>query len=133
MRDMGYSATEFTNYSSECLISDLNQNRLVIMSGNEGSSESGHAWIVDGYIKRIVRTITFNAIVGSGASQIEDLVTYYNHINWGWDGCANGYFLGNVFDVMNASTYDNSPYSPSDYSLYQADFKSYLQYSVIYR
>lgn len=24
---------------------------------------------------------------------------YYHHINWGWNGDNNGYFLRNVFDI----------------------------------
>jgi hypothetical protein len=34
----------------------------------------------------------------------------YAHVNWGWDGRGNGYYLTNVFDT-------SSPYSLDDSSL----------------
>ena len=38
-------------------------------------------------------------------------ITYYNHINWGWNGRNNGYFLDNIFDTQNYQNLDSSPYS----------------------
>ena len=47
---------------------DLNANRPIYYSGS--STEGGHAFVFDGYDK-------------------DDLV----HVNWGWSGINNGYFL----------------------------------------
>ena len=31
---------------------------------------------------------------------------YYNHINWGWNGKDNGYFIDNVWDTGNPKISD---------------------------
>ena len=53
---------------------ELNQHRPLFFSGRSASA-GGHAWIVDGY------TTINNA-------------TYF-HVNWGWAGSSNGYYLIN--------------------------------------
>jgi hypothetical protein len=53
---------------------ELNQYRPLFFSG-QSQTAGGHAWIVDGYI-------TINN------------ATYF-HVNWGWAGSGNGYFLIN--------------------------------------
>ncbi len=58
--------------------SELDQGRLLLMSGN--SPQIGHAWVVDGYDS--------NGML---------------HINWGWDGGANGYFSYPIVGDYNAS------------------------------
>ena len=65
------------NYSTQgwtdLIYSELAQGRPVIYSGSKASS--GHAFICDGYD-------------GQGLF----------HINWGWDGMSNGYYLLNVLN-----------------------------------
>lgn len=65
------------NYSTQSwtdlIYSELAQGRPVIYSGSKASS--GHAFICDGYD-------------GQGLF----------HINWGWDGMSNGYYLLNVLN-----------------------------------
>ena len=65
------------NYSTQgwtdLIYSELAQGRPVIYSGSKASS--GHAFICDGYD-------------GQGLF----------HINWGWDGMSNGYYLFNVLN-----------------------------------
>ena len=56
------------------LMNELNNNRPVIYSGIDPSSE-GHAWVCDGY---------------------KD--TSYYHFNWGWSGQSNGYYYLNNLD-----------------------------------
>ena len=53
---------------------ELDQHRPLFFSGKSASA-GGHAWIVDGYI-------TINN------------ATYF-HVNWGWAGASNGYYLIN--------------------------------------
>lgn len=36
--------------------------------------------------------------------------TCLNHINWGWNGAQNGYFLSSVLDAYNCFSQDNSMY-----------------------
>ena len=58
---------------TDLIYSELAQGRPVIYSGSKASS--GHAFICDGYD-------------GEGLF----------HINWGWDGMSNGYYLLNVLN-----------------------------------
>ena len=70
---------------------ELDQHRPLFFSGRS-SQAGGHAWIVDGY------TTINNA-------------TYF-HVNWGWAGNSNGYYLINkqstqgsgIFNADNANT-----------------------------
>ena len=99
LMDYGYDVTtSWLSYSQSSLVSSLNSSRPVIMIGQTTDS-IGHAWVVDGYkYYKITKTYTF------GDYPDEITYSYYNHINWGWDGRANGYFLQNVFST-------NSPYN----------------------
>lgn len=69
--------------------SELDQHRPLFFSG-QSQAAGGHAWIVDGYI-------TINN------------ATYF-HVNWGWAGSGNGYFLINnqVSNSYGNFNYNNS-------------------------
>ena len=79
LRLMGYylgarclKRNEYTMDEWESLmLEDLRAGRPVLYTGN--SEESGHAFVVDGY---------------NG---------YFYHINWGWEGVADGYFMLDYF------------------------------------
>jgi len=79
----GYSSTAQivvkNNYTStqwnSMMRSEIDQGRPVFYSGVDQSSNTGHAWVLDGY-------------AGND----------YFHFNWGWSGIADGYF---VFSAMN--------------------------------
>ena len=64
------SATEWVEMAKN----ELDHHRPLFFSG-QSASAGGHAWIVDGY------TTVNNA-------------TYF-HVNWGWSGASNGYYLIN--------------------------------------
>jgi len=68
---------------------ELDQYRPLFFSG-QSQTAGGHAWIVDGYI-------TINNAV-------------YFHVNWGWGGSGNGYFLINnqVSQSFGNFNYNNS-------------------------
>lgn len=54
---------------------ELDAHRPIFYAGNNDTDGGGHAWIVDGYIT-----------IGNAL---------YFHVNWGWAGNGNGYFLIN--------------------------------------
>ncbi|MBO7492111.1 MAG: C10 family peptidase [Bacteroidales bacterium] len=60
----------------ELAINELNAHRPLFFSGRN-ETDGGHAWIVDGYT-----TITQDTVTDT-----------YFHVNWGWGGYDNGYFL----------------------------------------
>lgn len=97
----GYSCGNYQTYSSGVVKSSLMKRQLVYMRGGISSNE-GHAWVIDGY-RRITKVIK-EYIKPKGSPVWEELSsttteTYYNHINWGWDGDSNGYFSVNVFNT----------------------------------
>jgi hypothetical protein len=83
--DDGISFLKMSDYATEdfegIIRGELNANRPVIISGQ--SSSYGHAFVCDGY-------------------EYKDALPYY-HMNWGWGGYSNGYFL--------MTTKDNAPSS----------------------
>ena len=108
---LGYKHDAYTSYSSYKLTSSLSKNKLVYMSGvrMNGDDKVGHAWVVDGY-----KSITYHhteymkedyELFWTITNQSTDIITYH-HINWGWDGTSNGYFIKDVFDASSPNELD---------------------------
>lgn len=66
----------------ELLYNELRDGRPLVYMGF--STGGGHAFVIDGY-------------------QVKDETGYF-HVNWGWDGAANGYFKINVLQPNNSGT-----------------------------
>lgn len=72
---------------------------------------NGHAWIVDGTWV-IDMTVNYYDIGEDYNNPGYQLVSSnrtknkYFHINWGWGGNSNGYFLLGIFDTSKADEYD---------------------------
>lgn len=98
---MGYSSNlTWQSYYSRCTKSHLESNHPIYFTGSI-NSETGHAWVVDGCYGRKITLV----YAPPGASPypegtvIED--SYFNHINWGWDGKFDGYYSDGVFNLAN--------------------------------
>ena len=110
---LGYKHDAFTSYSSSKLVNSLSRKKLVYMRGsrmNEKNEEVGHAWVVDGY-KRITYHSTEYMkedyeMLWTITNQSTATFTYH-HINWGWDGTSNGYFIKDVFDAYSPDELDD--------------------------
>ena len=48
--------------------------------------------------KKILKSFALLTMVVASCTERQ----IYNHVNWGWDGRSNGYFLSNIFNVGNA-------------------------------
>lgn len=78
-------------YDENQVIEALGNGCPVFMSAISGII-SGHAWVIDGFIKR-------NYVSSTGViAQNQTLV----HCNWGWHGDCNGYFTSGVFKTRQA-------------------------------
>lgn len=64
--------------------SEIDNGRPVFYSGVDQSTNSGHAWVLDGY---------------SG--------TDYFHCNWGWSGIADGYFMLSALNPLGSANYNS--------------------------
>lgn len=60
---------------NQLIIDELEQSQPVLMSGNTADAASGHSFVLDGY-------------------KTEGGNLYY-HVNWGWSGLADGYYMLN--------------------------------------
>lgn len=120
LRTFGYDVPDLMPFSSTCLATPLSNGKVVIMGGCD--QDSGHCWLVDGYVCQD-RLLADYDIEGN---QIHD-ITYYNHINWGWNGINDGYFLDTVFNA------DGSVASDSLSMTTGLNFSYDIQYSPISR
>lgn len=84
------------NYNEGDVISALKNDCPVFMSAIAGLVK-GHAWVIDGYIKR-------NYVSSTGSVSKSQ---YLVHCNWGWKGQNNGYFASGVFKTKDAVISDN--------------------------
>ena len=80
---------------NQIIYNELSHHRPVCYEGKP-SKKSGHAFVIDGYDK-------------------DD----YFHVNWGWNGSRNGYFLLSILDSNAESLYEKQ-YSMSGYNIDQA-------------
>ena len=104
----GYTSGSYQTYSSAVVNNSIINQKLVFMRGGI-SSDDGHAWVIDGY--RHIHALHRECIKPINQllwTEVRRWTTddYYHHINWGWDGDSNGYFLCNVFDVSNSHELD---------------------------
>lgn len=90
----------------------LKKSGVAMMVGYK-DKKSGHAWVVDGTLE--IGTITYLYVIDDPTAatptyHLESTtsdITNYIHINWGWSGNSNGYFLLGVFDTSDGYKYDN--------------------------
>jgi len=106
LMNLDYSIGNTNSYYSECTRNSLNQQRLIFMCGTDTATTqtTAHAWVVDGYRKYYLRTTTY----ATAPPSVINSTKYYNHINWGWNGIGNGYFLDQVFAPRKAAPFDKS-------------------------
>lgn len=136
----GYNTDGVQEYNLSTIISSLTLGRPVqirgfaikttttsgwwIFSYSNTTYNEGHAWVIDGYIKR-QRKINYNLVLYNGSKKIiSQPVSHYQYdeyvsCNFGWGGIDNGYYLSGVFDTNNGSVTLKS--GTSDY--FQYDIK----------
>jgi hypothetical protein len=100
----GYSNALYGNYNHNTVLSELSQNKPVILGGGEkvywagliAYYGDGHAWVADGYIHGFECFYDQNGYVDGGYGYL--LI----HMNWGWGynyRHLNGFFGFNNFAV----------------------------------
>lgn len=108
LQHFGYSSGSYQTYSSDVVTNSLINRKLVYMRGGI-NADNGHAWVVDGY--RLIHEVHRECVKPINAFEWTELRRwtedhYYHHINWGWNGESNGFFLLNVFDTSRPSQLD---------------------------
>lgn len=92
----GYSYANWADYNYNTVKTELNSNRPVILSGDNGTT--GHMWVCDGYSET---TFYYDDCTGATVGPVF-------HMNWGWyNGSYNGYYSYNNFNPAG-TTYNNN-------------------------
>lgn len=95
LRKLGYSCSKDHAINGEELVTELDNNNPIILTGSSRERNATHAWLVDGYC-RYSREYYVEHTAEYLILDIE--WEYYFHCNWGWDGRGvngkngNGYF-----------------------------------------
>ena len=79
--------TSYQQWVDEVVFPELDAHRPIYYSGQ--SKEGGHAWILDGYV-------TYS-----------DSTSYF-HVNWGWAGTDNGFYLIDNLNSSSSGSFSNS-------------------------
>ena len=125
-RVLGFNVEPWKWYNDTCLIEPLSSRHPVVVSGKR-EDDYKHMWVVDGYMKL---TITTYGPIHVGETEPFRYTELYNHVNWGWDGRSNGYFLSNIFNVGRRFQADPSEWGPTHTS---DVYDTALQYFEFYR
>ena len=105
----GYSIGSKRAYSLGAVVNSLANSQLVYMVGLDQYGD-GHAWVLDGYRKIKITRTEWTRPAGTLLWKVmshTEHETEVTHINWGWDGDANGYFTVNVFKPVYKGTQHN--------------------------
>lgn len=95
VKHISHSATQVKN--------SLGNDRPVFMRGNADGEDSGHAWVCDGYARKLYQVkYTLLVLSYDEPLQFEPCMEPYMHygpeyelfhMNWGWGGLHNGYYM----------------------------------------
>lgn len=124
---LGYSYGNWSSYTGTSARNELNNGHVFLMLGT-ATPEGGHGWVFDGYMKK---TDVHYEMINSGygwvpTGEIHNVISYYNHMNWGWYGNNNGYFSENVYNTSQAISWDMSN------NIYNLDFNTDINLLGVY-
>ena len=96
------------------LVQSLDDGYPVIICASDTSPEKrgGHAFVMDGY-KSMLRGYNYCYFDANGVFHKRALTIYstpdpaqkYVHVNFGWDGSYNGFYLSNVLDTSDRDSW----------------------------
>lgn len=96
-------------YDESQVLNSLDNGCPVFMSAIAGLI-SGHAWVIDGYMKRDY--VSSNGTVKESQTLV--------HCNWGWHCNCNGYFSSGIFRTQEAAIYDRKSGNTMDENYWYA-------------
>lgn len=103
LKECGYACTlnqpQVKENMTEQIIENINALKPVLLCGEDYTHKIGHAWVCDGYSKNNIKTINTQTRTLETESNTN---TTFLHMNWGWDGYYDGWFL---YDNLNVEEY----------------------------
>ena len=124
-RHYGYTAS-LENHSATNVCTSLRLNRPVYMGGDDNTHDTGHAWVCDGYysslgyyeyklyIPRVINGSLYDFIEWDSERVYDYFGPSLLHMNWGWGGDHDGYYLDNSIQI-------NSPNFSRNYNKNRKD------------
>lgn len=111
MQSLGYQTGNWTPYNISEAKNQLDINHLLLIRGDVVNEDSGHAWVLDGYLPYRQYTYRLQPIGIDGAWMVTNIipgsiVSYACHMNWGWYGECNGYYSTTPFH-LNSPEFGN--------------------------
>jgi hypothetical protein len=129
LRNWGYTATGLMNFNADDVVTQISSyRRPIYLTGcNEKTTNFWgvisygrcHAWLADGYL---LKTRTVKYCYGPSCKYMADEQLKFLHMNWGWEGYKNGYFVPGVFNA------DTPAKIPMRGGLY--DFRYVVEYFI---
>ena len=115
MNYYGYNTYGWYDFDNSYACQVLDNENVIIMYGNHQGT-NGHFWVFDGYDAATYYIYTYTYVEGGSERELTRVSgphsVLLNHLNWGWYGVNNGYFLSNVFDPSQVQFPDtNSNYA----------------------
>lgn len=107
---------------------------LIVMKGMSSTENGGHCWVIDGYKEQVITIKNYSIPVNPTGPIINPYLhptstftrtNVYSHINWGWEGASDGYFLKDVFECANPAELDEGITETLGYVL-DEDFSYFL-------
>ena len=103
LRSIGYNNASLVSHSANTVKTQIHNYRPVYMGGvrlNANNERKGHAWVCDGYEENYGRTAYYLMTLDSQelryySNEIffdSEWGSAYYHMNWGYDGDANGWY-----------------------------------------
>ena len=108
LNSLGFDISEIKTYSNGTLESFFRTDNSIVLIGGRRTDNAGHMWVIDGINYYSIRGREYIKNPGEDWKIINEAYTLYayNHMNWGWDGSSNGYFLSDVFDATKPFSSD---------------------------
>ncbi len=95
----------------------MKQGRPTIMEGFLVNASPGHMWLADGWAT-FVKVTTYRDRPNVEYWSKKSMEDVYIHMNWGWDGKNNGFFLSDIYDIQHEQTqYDSDRRINKSYNL----------------
>ena len=103
------------NHDNANIVASLDDDIPVCMTGLDENTDDGHAWVCDGY-RSVVDYTRYSLFVIPMDDEITELLewerqdcyrgnTFTYHMNWGWKGAKDGYYLDHRLNM----TLDDDP------------------------
>ncbi|MCC8072210.1 MAG: C10 family peptidase [Bacteroidales bacterium] len=128
LKNFGYSKAAYTSYTWAKTRDEVASGRPLYMRGTDSATNSGHAWVCDGYkVSTSSTEISLMAYVGEYYSMYGEYMenlwsktiqggsSSYLHHNWGWRGSYNGWFSSSNF---NGGSYNFNTNMKIIYNIY---------------